>query len=243
MARGAASATAAAAQNYTETTIDIIRYLVLYIYLAGLILPIPIGWLGEGIGHWSGAPYWSHLGYIPGAVAFVAVGFFWWSFEARVLAAEVSIQALPEWLKQRAIKWSTGDHFTYKFFFGSSMVGLWMPILLWVPAEFPVWQHPAHYVGMLAVAMAVTQFVATAEPNAKVWRNRYGVLLGLFALRHVAGFAGFNVEDLYKLTGLGVSFDFSDEASMIRLLMILAVGMGIVVYLLNSQKTKTASTH
>lgn len=242
--RAGAGAIAAGAQKHVEDTIDIVRYLVLYTYLAGLILALPVGWLGDYLG-WAYQPWvpqgisyaLRYLGYLPGAIAFVAVSFFWWDFEAHALAAEALIQALPEWFRTRAMKWSMKEGFTYKFFYDNSMVGLWMPVLLWVPAEFPVWRHPIHYVGMVAVAMAVTQFVATRKDAPPVWRRRYMFVVGLFALRHLAGFAGYNVEGAWASVGqysLGSSSIGSTE------LLFIAAAMVIIAMMFGGKK-ETAS--
>ncbi len=194
MARGAAGAAIAGAQNYTETTIDVLRYLVLRTYFVTLAAAIPVGLIGDLLGY-------RHLGYLPGCIGFLLVSYFWWVFEARLLAADISAQVLPDWLQKRVANWSTKEHHSYKVFFGSSTVGLWIPCLLWVPAELPVWRHPIHYLGALCVTMAITQFVATMQDGFKFWRHFYGLFVVAFAIRHGLGFLGYEVEDLWAQAG------------------------------------------
>jgi hypothetical protein len=234
MAGASANAVAASAQNYAETTVHIPRFVILPLYIAGLVLPLPFGWFGDAYG-------WRHLGYVPGCLSFILVNFFYWIFEARLVAGEIPLEALPTWVQRRVAQWAVQTGSTYRFFLGTSKVGLWFPILLWVPAVFPVWRHLYYYLGMLAVTMATTQYVATAELDLRIWRRRYGILLGLFAVRYALGFAGYEVEGMFaQIRESFASVDFSDPESALRFFLLVAGIAALVVYI-HDQRHKTSA--
>ena len=272
MGRAATGATLVAGQKHVQDAQDIIRYLILYTYIAGIILPLPLGWLGDALAnlayatttisnHWYNLylpAVWNYtavhigaltggfryLGYIPSGIAFLSVSAFYWDFEARMLSAEVLVQGLPESIRTRIAKWSMKEGFTYKFFYGNSMVGLWMPVLLFIPTELPVWRHPVHYLGVLCVVMSITQFVATMKKADPYWRKFLGFWVGAFGVRHILGFMGYEVQDLWApISRYTNAIDTSDPESMFQALLVIAAIGGFASWWNNRKLTSTTATH
>src|SRR3989338_5827212 len=111
LAGAGVGATAAAGQNYAQTTRDIFKYLVVRTYVWSMILAVPVGLIGDSMGL-------RHLGYVPGIIGLILVHFFYWVFEARFLAADASIQIMPDWLQKRVLEWSTKPGHVYNVFRG-----------------------------------------------------------------------------------------------------------------------------
>lgn len=221
MATAGVGAIGAGGQNYLQTTRDVFKYLVIRTYIASLIFAIPVGLIGDYNG-------WRHLGYVPGIIGLILVHFYYWVFEARLLGADASLQIVPDWLQKRILEWSTKPGHVYNVFRGTSEVGLWLPCLLWVPAEFAVWRHPIHFLSALAVTMAITQFVATMEAGNKFWRYLYGTFVTLFAVRHGLGLMGHEVE-LEELWADRMAL-LASLRDLINPTTIIAVGIGVVLY-------------
>lgn len=227
-------------QIAAEDTRDILTELLVPIAIIGLVLPLPFGWIGDLLGFGVNAlnnnwyqwawmyrvgTFLFHLGNLPAQIAFVVYGYYFWMGELRTMTADGAVQVLPESVREGIAKWSTKEGFMGKLFWVVSMFGLWSPVILMVPAEFPVWRYPFHYLGAIVVTMSVTQFVATIKVwDIKFWRYLLGTWVLLMAARHMLGLMGVEVgfESLTRVSIDGIQ-DWVMEHFILTLIVLGAI--------------------